>query len=197
MKHAHLFSTPMLSTAVSGTATLNAALTALLLEEAATVPSRLHSNVGGWHSAQDLMRRDAPPFQALTGLMTHHLQQGIQQVAGNLPERMEISGQAWAMVMEDGHHGMPHHHGEAHFSCVYYVDAGDPPPADDPEAGSLVFMDPRGAISAGPLLLYPPVHSLTPEAGMFIMFPGYLVHFVRSHRGPRPRISVAANFVLQ
>ena len=197
MKHTPLFQTPMLSTVVRGVEPLNAALAALLLEEAAAVPSRIHSNVGGWHSAQDLMRRSAPPFQALTGLMTHHLQQGVQQLTGSLPERMGVSGQAWAMVMGDGHHGLPHHHGEAHFSCVYYVDAGEPAPADDPEAGALVFMDPRGAISAGPLPLYPPVHSLTPETGMFVMFPGYLLHFVRPYRGQRPRISIAANFVLQ
>lgn len=201
MQHTALFTTPLLTTTVDGTAPLNAALAAILLEEARTTPSRQHSNAGGWHSAQDLTQRAAPPFQALTGLLTHHLRQGLATLAEDraleMPEKMGVSAQAWAMVMRGGDHALAHHHGEAHISMVYYVDAGDPPPQDDPEAGALVFLDPRGAISGGPLALYPPVHTLRPETGMVALFPGHLLHFVRPYRGERPRISIAANFVLR
>lgn len=201
MTHDTLFATPLLTSQVDGTAPLNAALRALLLEEARAVPSRQHSNAGGWHSAQDLTRRPEPPYQALTGLLTHHLQQGVATLAAQrdlgMPEKLGVSAQAWAMVMRDGDHALAHHHGEAHISMVYYVDAGDPPPDDDPEAGALVFLDPRGAISGGPLALYPPVHTLKPKTSMLAIFPGYLLHFVRPYRGERPRISIAANFVLR
>jgi len=197
MKHTPLFATPLLSTTVEGTDALNAALAAALCAEADTVPSRQHSNAGGWHSAQDLLQRPQPAFRSLAGLLTHHLQQALSTLAPAMPEKLGVSGQAWAMVMRDGDHALPHHHGEAHFSCAYYADAGDPPPADDPDAGALVFLDPRGAISGGPLELYPPVHTVRPQSGTLVMFPGYLLHFVRPYRGQRPRVSVAANFVLQ
>ncbi|MFT4974854.1 MAG: hypothetical protein ACI8S6_000737 [Myxococcota bacterium] len=201
MNRSRLFSTPLLTAQVEGTASLNGALAALLSEEASSVPSRLHSNAGGWHSAQDLTRRTAAPFRSLTAMLTHHLQQGlhalVEEHEQKMPDRLAVSAQAWAMVMQSGDHSLAHHHGESHMSCVYYVDPGDPPPPDDPDAGALVFLDPRGAISGGPLSLYPPLHTLRPAPGLLAMFPGYLLHFVRPYRGQRPRISVAANFVLR
>lgn len=197
MNQQALFGTPLLCTQVDGTDALHEALRELLLEEARTVPSRQHSNVGGWHSAQDLLQRKAPPFQSLTALLVHQFQDGVRQLAGALASTVRVGGQGWAMVMENGHHTLPHHHGDAHFACVYYIDAGDPPPPTDPDAGALVLMDPRGAVTAGPLDLYPPVHALHPTSGMFVMFPGHVLHFVRPYIGQRPRISVAVNFVLQ
>ena len=85
------------TTVVDGTAPLNEALAALLLAESASVPSRQHSNAGGWHSAKDLLQRTEAPFRSLTGLLTHHLQQGLATLAADrslgMPEKLGVSAQ--------------------------------------------------------------------------------------------------------
>jgi uncharacterized protein (TIGR02466 family) len=66
-----------------------------------------------------------------------------------------------------------------------------------PESGKFVFRDPRpgvihgyvkGAVPNG----YRDIH-LTPDAGLLVLFPCWMEHFVEPHNSDEPRIAIAFN----
>src|SRR5262249_2945098 len=105
--------------------------------------------------------------------------------------------QAWAMVMRNGDYAILHDHGDAHWSCVYYADAGDADEAAHPQSGMLVFVDPRRGGRRIPLLDYSPTEfGVHPHAGQLVIFPASLQHYVHSYRGKRPRVSISCNVTM-
>jgi len=67
------------------------------------------------------------------------------------------------------------------------------PAAPQSKSGLIEFMDPR--VLAGPVpsqAFHPPV-LLQPKAGMMLIFPGWLMHFVHPYQGSGQRISIAFN----
>jgi uncharacterized protein (TIGR02466 family) len=106
--------------------------------------------------------------------------------------------QAWAMIMGDGDYTILHDHGNAHWSSVYYVDAGDADPERHAQSGLLAFVDPRrGGRPIPALELSASTFTVAPRTGALAIFPGYLQHYVHAYRGTRPRISISANLVLE
>ncbi len=194
-----LFPSPLYLSRPAGTEALRAALRETLATEARSTSGVRQSNVGGWHSAPDLLERREEPFPALAALLVDGLR-GVLAAECTARGRtvdpaLKIAGFGWGMVMERGHYSQPHHHGEAHWACAFYVDAGEPD--GEPPAGHLTFLDPRGAVGrADPLDLFPGRQDVRPADGVLVYFPGWLVHHVHPHQGARARISVSANFVL-
>jgi hypothetical protein len=84
--------------------------------------------------------------------------------------------QAWANVMRAGSHHLAHRHGDARWSGVYYVEAGDPD-----SGGAITFARGRE------------VETVVARAGLLLLFPGDLLHSVGTYAGTAPRISVAFN----
>jgi predicted 2-oxoglutarate/Fe(II)-dependent dioxygenase YbiX len=77
---------------------------------------------------------------------------------------------------------------------VYYVDAGTNS-LDHPLSGVLEFLDPRAGIEAvtAPGDPYGEPLRVRPEAGLLIVFPSWLFHWVHPYVGKTPRIAVSFN----
>jgi uncharacterized protein (TIGR02466 family) len=199
MEHANLFGTPFFAFDLSaGADALNRELAARLCREAATVPGVKRSNHGGWHSTPDLAQRSDDCYRQVSEAVLHHVQISIDRLAddASLSARpaMQFGLQGWAMVMDDGAYSTLHNHAQAHWSVVYYVDAGESDHDAHPMSGGICFVDPRRDVNLIPgLELFPSTHTVIPKAGMLIVFPGWLQHYVHPFRGKGPRVSLAYN----
>jgi uncharacterized protein (TIGR02466 family) len=87
-----------------------------------------------------------------------------------------------------------HNHPLYHWSAVFYVDMGEPDPAN-PLSGLIEFQDPRGPANMSGLLGAPfgSNYQVKPEAGEIILFPSWLYHWVHPYTGGGTRISTAWN----
>ena len=193
-----LFSTPILVFPLADTAAVNRELAARLTAESETVPGILRSNVGGWHSEPDLVRRSDATLHALMDQVVETVNVAFHEVArerglDSLPS-YRLAVQAWAMVMRDGDYTILHDHCDAHWSTVYYVDAGDTDIDTHPDSGLLAFVDPRRGARGIPVAdLFPSTFTVRPQTGTLVVFPGWLQHYVHSYRGTRPRVSISCN----
>ena len=201
---AGLFQTPLAAVSLADHLALNQILAERILERRSQEPGVAASNVGGWHSAE---------FQSWCGPAGFRLLDGARQLADRLtlvdtatgPARHPINWRitAWANVSGAGDANRAHGHPGAFWSGVYWVDDGG---ADQDESlgGLFEMTDPRGLapVLYAPALRYAVegcddaggARTLTPKAGMMILFPSWLIHAVTPYRGTRPRISVAFNF---
>ncbi len=147
------------------------------------------SNVGGWHSGDDIFDWGVPAIDALgeafkeagADMTSHTLPPNIR---GKL--QIEFYGNSWANVMRDGNYHRIHNHPGAVWSGVYYVATGQLMPGLRLN-GEIEFQDPRpGNIHGGKWMV-------KPEAGTMLMFPAWLNHFVNPFHGSGERISIACN----
>ena len=107
----------------------------------------------------------------------------------------------WANVNRLGDYHDPHNHPHAYLSGTYYVRV----PASratrrnraDLRPGCISFYDPRvtnmTALRDDPQSA--PELTVTPEAGMILMWPAYLMHFVHPNLSEEPRISISFNLM--
>ncbi|MES2639947.1 MAG: putative 2OG-Fe(II) oxygenase [Myxococcota bacterium] len=155
------------------------------------------SNAGGWHSRPDLPNREEPVLDALFGSMVEEVRRFHGRVCQppDAPDaHLRIVLQAWATVMERGDHVHVHDHADAHWSAVLYLDAGEMTGETD---GRLSWINPSGGHRNPPgRPLSATSFHLTPEAGLLVIFPGWLRHSVFPYAGTRPRVALAANFEL-
>ncbi|WP_439816713.1 2OG-Fe(II) oxygenase family protein [Zavarzinia sp. CC-PAN008] len=200
------FATPVLVRRVPGTETLNAALRKVILAREAARPDlsargrARRSNLGGWRSDADLWTWPEPevaPLRSLIGQATGHV---LGLANGMQPARLRLDGtfSAWVNVNRDGSYNAPHSHAGAAWSGVYYVSTGAPE-GDWPLNGAISFQDPRGA-ATGALSTgfdFGEPQTIQPEAGMVLVFPSWLTHWVHPFHGTGERISVAFNLALR
>lgn len=190
----HLFATPVGRFLFPRATDVNPGLRAAILGAAEQYPSAGRSNVGGWHSRPDLFRWAVPEVDELVAWLMTRVSAVIEATAGPVRFRGELSAVGWASVCRPGDYNAPHTHPGAAWSGVYYVDAGDPDP-NRPLAGRLELLDPRGAAGAALAPGDPfgdPVR-IAPEAGLLVLFPGWLAHWVHPHADTRARVAVSFN----
>ena len=202
MDHVTLFATPIFVFVDAADAELDRELAGRLIVESEGAPGIARSNSGGWHSVPDLTRRPEACYQDLMGRVVARVQAAFIELARGqdvtVDQRYRFAVQAWAMVMRHGDHTVVHDHAEAHFSVVYYPDAGDADREMFPDSGKLCFVDPRrGGVVIPGVDLFPSQFAIEPRTGMLVVFPGYLQHFVHPYRGGRPRVSVSCNVRLE
>jgi len=196
------FATPILKKTIADTATVNEGLKRIALEREKTMPSTGRSNVGGWHSNDDLFDWPEPEIATFrswvgeaVGEITNIDLDG--RIDGNRDVQMD--GGAWVNLCRDGGYNKIHNHPGCSWSGVYYVTLGEPDPDAPPEAGKIEFLDPRmGATETG--LNGPdavPKLRIEPEPGMMVIFPSWLYHYVNPFRGKGERISIAFNVTLR
>ena len=168
---------------------LNEGLRQLILEREPADAKAYRSNVGGWHSANDLLTWQAPEIPQLVQRIQQALQDAAAARNGGRPlPQSDVSVFAWANVLHAGGYNRVHDHDRFTWSGVYYVDAGEGVLGDG-MSGHLEFVDPRNGVGED----FAQVLRLRPEAGAMVLFPGWLKHFVHPYRGGRPRVSVAFN----
>lgn len=191
-----LFPTRFVRRQYEGLEAFNRGLTqrVLKVEAAAAGETVQRSNVGGWHSDNDLLRWDAPEITVLIELIQSTVAEAVALELGRPSSSFELVLQmeAWANVSRAGHYARPHVHPLANFAIVYYPDVGD---GGVSPAGCLEFLDPRSRVT---MLKTPGVSgrdsvTVRPRVGMMLCFPAWIYHYVHPYQGTRPRVSIAAN----
>ena len=104
---------------------------------------------------------------------------------------------AWANVSRAGDYNTPHVHATA-WSAVYYVSVPEGC-RDGSSAGALELLDPRPISTAIDLPgeFFATRRLIKPEAGLTVLFPGSVMHFVHPFQGPGERISIACDLALE
>jgi uncharacterized protein (TIGR02466 family) len=175
-------------------ARLNAELESVILARMEATPGLRRSNVGGWHSEEDLLAWPSPAVGVLRGWVERGLTELIRTTAGPQAVPQSFPMAAWANVNRAGHSNDIHDHGNHAWAAVYYVATGAADP-DQPSSGPLELKDPRAGASRIHLGYSTEGLSrlLKPLAGMMVIFPAWLWHAVRPHSDPGLRISIAFN----
>lgn len=125
-------------------------------------------------------------------------------VAAAGKRKFDWSIEMWANVNQPGDANQLHCHPAAYWSGEFYPDPGGA--EHESGGGELMLEDPRyplAYMTVPDLLLksrdQSPMHSqvaIRPEKGLLVLFPAWLRHSVRPHRGDRERISIALNLML-
>ena len=193
---------------VAEPAAINAGLLRLVLEHEAAEPSRDYANVGGWHSAPDLLDWQGPEIVELRKWIVEALNRMVR-ATGQLPEvqgrpapRGNFTISAWANISRRGNYHRMHNHPFSAWSGVYYVTAVDRPRearSDKPDphvlAGVLELYDPRPFTEMVdvPSVPYGQRVNIRPEPGLLVLFPSWLYHFVHPSNSDDQRGSIAFN----
>lgn len=199
-----LFATPVAVSEMPNALELNAALLATIEAKAASAPSTQHSNLGGWQSSWDLAEWGGPEVKTVL----EHARAVADRLTADRqgrPARIDWAVNAWANVNRTGHGNEFHTHPGSFWSGTYYVDDGGVG-ADPSLGGEFEIQDPRGVAPA----MYAPhlafnlpgglaagaSETISPRAGLMLLFPAWLSHAVRPYRGAAQRVSIAFNFSL-
>jgi uncharacterized protein (TIGR02466 family) len=173
---------------------MNQGLHALILNEEAEYSSLGRSNIGGWHSRPDFLHRSDYNVAALTSWIIWALRRMICATTGKDAFKGALDITAWATVCRAGAYHAPHSHPNSAWSGVYYVDGGAETP-DRPLSGMLEFLDPRAGVEAvsAPGDPYGEPFRVRPQAGLLVLFPSWLYHWVHPYAGAPPRIAISFN----
>lgn len=196
-----LFATTVAAVLTPDAEARNAELRTLILQRCEQSPSMQASNAGGWHSSRDLLSwggvRAAEVAEMARAVATHMTRDRSGEAV-----RPDWTLTAWANVNRPGDSNFSHYHPGAFWSGTYYVDDGGRS-GDEPTEGVFEMLDPRGSAPAmlSPSLAYAGeggiaagiTETIEPRPGLLFLFPSWLHHQVRPHKGSRPRISVAFN----
>jgi len=177
---------------------MNYDLRALILAEETRHASPNRSNIGGWHSRADLLKCKESAVEALTTWIAWAVRKMVAATAGPDAFNGSVSISAWSSICRDGAYHAPHSHPDSAWSGVYCVDPGTTNP-DWPLSGVLEFVDPRVGVEAvtPPGDPYREPVRVRPEAGLLVVFPSWLYHWVHPYIGQTPRITVLFNATLE
>lgn len=150
---------------------------------------------GGWQSDLKLLEWGGPAALAVRDAAIELAEMHTADTReGREGEKRGWASMAWANICGDGTYNRPHVHGDAYWTAVYYVRV------DPGEGGELVLHDPRlpALEMHAPRLRFRPnggegAINTAPEAGMLLLFPGWLSHSIAPYSGGGLRISMAMN----
>jgi uncharacterized protein (TIGR02466 family) len=151
------------------------------------------ANVGGWHSRDDFFGWPHPAIATLHGWVNEALAHMLEATGGKgVSGRLRAYG--WANVSRRGNYHRIHNHPNCAWSGVYYVRTGSLD-ATRPLSGAIEFLDPRPFVEMSPIPggMFGRKAMFQPTAGMMLLFPSFLYHFVNTFVGDGERISVAFN----
>ncbi|HJR12113.1 MAG TPA: TIGR02466 family protein [Rhodanobacteraceae bacterium] len=146
------------------------------------------TNRGGWNS-EDMAILERPPFLPLRDV--------VRAACASALREMGISGipfdlQSWVNLHDHGGFNFLHVHEGCLLSGSFYLQVPQ-------GSGRFVFRDPRPGVVHGYVKgAVPNGYSdiqLTPEAGLLVLFPCWMEHYVEPHDGGEPRIVIAFNAV--
>jgi uncharacterized protein (TIGR02466 family) len=157
------------------------------MRAAAPVPAG-RTNRGGWNSAGHALLNE-PIFAPLRDAA--HEQSRLALAEMGIAEPV-LELQSWANLHDRGGFNFLHMHEGCLLSGCFYLRV--------PEgSGNLVFRDPRpGVLNSFAKGAAPNAYrdiQLRPEAGLMVLFPHWLEHFVEVHASNIPRICIPFNAV--
>ncbi len=150
-----------------------------------TDQGRQCSNIGGWQ--QDIILDNN-----ITKIdLLNQCKDVCQEVCNSWKLDSEVTiKNAWANINRKHNLNFPHYHPKSVFSGIFYVKAHS-------DCGDLIlkrpdiqehYIDQRNSEHTQKDF------SITPETGMFVMFPAYISHYVEQSLTDKERISIAINF---
>ena len=190
------FGVPVMIHMVPGAAPFNDGLKRVILARESGSAGKSKSNAGGWHSDETLLNWPEPEIVALKGWVDGAVRRMCALPLRGKAESMQLAYNAtgWANVNRSGHYNVAHVHAGSHWSVVYYVAVGTEEPGH-PYNGLLELKDPRPAAVFGrlPPFMFGRHLTIRPQAGMLVVFPAWLEHWVHPFFGKGERISIAVN----
>lgn len=194
------FPTPVLGRLWGNTAELNSRLTTELWKNRAHNPDGIYrSNAAGtWHSDDKILRSTGQAGEKLANMFFKQFSAMADQLGGQEGGKYEMSMQAWAMMYAEGGYATVHTHPNCHFSGVYYVNGGGADQATmmatgvNVKPGTLEFVNTNGGNRQIAGLNMNPAFRVEPRAGLMLIFPSWLPHFVHPAATDN-RISIACN----
>lgn len=103
-----------------------------------------------------------------------------------------VSGRSWINLKRTSESETPHSHPLSIIAGVFYVSVPE-------RSGDIILLSPRQIQPyemGKPRASCQSFYRITPKAGMFLFFPGYLMHYTEPNFSSLPRISIACNFNL-
>lgn len=199
-----LFATPLITAVPPNADSLCDALRERIDAQRSSQQGLERSNMGGWHSAPDMTSWGGEPARELASFAVAEVSAHMVDIARRGKRDFKWGIEMWANVNRPGDANQLHCHPAAYWSGVFYVDPGG---ADEESGGGeLVLEDPRYPMAymtvpdlvlkdaqGAPMTSQVPVR---PQRGLLVLFPSWLRHSVRRHRGEGERVSVALNLVL-
>lgn len=142
----------------------------------------------GWNST-DMAVLEHPEFSPLRDAVRAACAAALQDM-GVRDTAFRL--QSWINLHDRGGFNFLHVHEGSLLSGSFYLKV-------PPGSGRFVFRDPRPGVVhgyvKGPVANgYSDVH-LTPQAGLVVLFPCWMEHFVEPHDGDEPRITIAFNAI--
>ncbi|MFT5139710.1 MAG: hypothetical protein ACI9CB_001361 [Rhodothermales bacterium] len=190
------FVTPIGSFKIKKAKEINPGLKKEILRLEALHEGKVKSNIGGWHSNEDLLTWETPEIAELQKAIKSTTMQMIRETSGVKKFGAGLKMSAWANVNRKGTFNANHNHPGCQWSGVYYVQGGDYKSDPIPRSGSLQFYDPRGSINMVQQpgnTMFGATLRITPEDGLLLIFPSWLYHSVSPFSSDTTRISIAFN----
>lgn len=191
-----MFPVPLLIARVEDCAALNRALHAEALQRRPNEPTIASSNQLGWHSDRDLFERTEPAHRQLATILRDFVAEAGARMIPDLPADLAMQMEGWINVNPTGAFNAPHDHAGAFWSGTYYALVPAPSDADDRMSGAIEFIDPRGSLGSSVKIETPftrPRFTVRPAAGMLLLWPAYVKHWVHPNRAQGERVTVAFN----
>jgi uncharacterized protein (TIGR02466 family) len=125
-------------------------------------------------------------MRIFSAVMHSHLTNYMDAVGFSMRPYMVTS---WFSLFQEHQYGQVHNHGNADVSGCYYVETS----GDD---GDLFFEDPRPANESNYVFsgrYMAGRRPYTPKVGQLIMFPGYILHGIKTNSKKTDRVSLSFN----
>ncbi len=146
------------------------------------------TNRQGWNS-EDMTVLGRPEFIDLQPVIRSSCSRALEEMGQG---KAQFSLQSWINMHDRGGFNFSHMHEDSLLSGTFYLSI----PAG---SGQFVFRDPRpGVIHAAVKGAVPNGHAdvhLTPSAGLLVLFPGWMEHYVEPHGNDEPRIALSFNAI--
>lgn len=191
-----LFPIPLLSFEVDGAEALNGALMEEIAVRRRTEDGMVASNRGGWHSRRDLFERPETAHRALCGELAAIAREATaRMVAEDRADGVDPQFEGWINISCGQDYNSPHDHPGAFWSGSYYVSVPDMA-GESGRSGEIEFLSGRGGSPHATMLPSPMTWDwvrVRPRAGLALLFPGHVRHWVLPQAGVGERVSVAFN----
>ncbi len=150
----------------------------------------------------NLLAEPHPPIQWLRDSVNSTIIEYFDYLNMGYPINWVLQG--WANVNRTGDYHDPHNHPHAYLSGTYYVRVPKSLPKigrrKDRRSGCISFYDPRGAANMTAIRRDPNIEAeftVEPRAGLMLLWPAFLQHFVHPNLTDESRISISFNVVLK
>jgi uncharacterized protein (TIGR02466 family) len=189
-----LFYTPLAAFHLPDAGLLNAQLLAEAQALCAISPGQQRSNHNGWHSDDDFFDREEPGCRALQGQILDAVRQATLGIAPAFNFASQAAQfQGWININGRGGFNAPHTHPGWAWSGCYYVQV---PQGETDRSGCIEFLDNRTNLQVPSIkdaACLQSKYMVKPQAGMLLIFPSWLSHWVYPNEDDTERVTIAFN----